>query len=104
MAIMSVIYRTPKDKSAFDEHYFNVHVPLAKKLPGLRKYEVSMPPILSPTGHSDTYMIAHLYFDSLEDMKKAFATEEGKACAADRKILAPDNADVQIYLYDTKSV
>jgi uncharacterized protein (TIGR02118 family) len=104
MAVMTVVYRTPKNKEAFDEHYFKVHVPLAQKLPGLRKYEVSKAPILSPTGHADTYMVANLYFDTLEDMKKAFATEEGKACAADRKILAPDNADVQIYLYDTTSV
>ncbi|PTK04380.1 EthD family reductase, partial [Mammaliicoccus sciuri] len=35
MAHMLVIYRTPKDPKAFDEHYFNVHVPLAKQLPGL---------------------------------------------------------------------
>ncbi|MGH6973834.1 MAG: EthD family reductase, partial [Stellaceae bacterium] len=39
MAHMVVIYKTPKDKAAFDRHYFGTHVPLAKKIPGLRKYE-----------------------------------------------------------------
>jgi uncharacterized protein (TIGR02118 family) len=41
---MTVIYRTPADTAAFDKHYFEMHVPLAKKLPGLRKYEVSTAP------------------------------------------------------------
>ena len=29
---------------AFDKHYFEAHVPIAKKIPGLRKYEVSRGP------------------------------------------------------------
>jgi hypothetical protein len=37
----------------------------------------------------------------MEAMKQAFASELGQQCAADRKILAPTNDDVQIYLYDT---
>jgi len=41
MARMVVIYRTPQNVEAFDRHYFQIHVPLAKKIPGLRKYEVS---------------------------------------------------------------
>ncbi len=50
MARMVVIYRTPKDVEAFDRHYFEIHVPLAKKIPGLRKYEVSDGPIATPLG------------------------------------------------------
>ena len=41
MARMVVIYKTPKDVAAFTGHYFETHVPLAKRLPGLRKYEVN---------------------------------------------------------------
>lgn len=41
MARLLVMYRTPKDAAAFDTHYFENHVPMAKKIPGLRKYEVS---------------------------------------------------------------
>ena len=35
MARMLVVYRTPNDPEAFDEHYFGVHVPMARQLPGL---------------------------------------------------------------------
>lgn len=103
MAIMTVIYKTPKDKEAFDKHYFEVHVPLAKQLPGLIKYEVGRGPIISTTGDNDVYLIGYLFFDNMETMKASFATEIGKACAADRKILAGDDM-VQIYLSDVSAV
>jgi uncharacterized protein (TIGR02118 family) len=100
MARMLVIYKTPKDPAAFDEHYFGVHVPLAKQLPGLRKYEVSKGPIVALAGASDPYLVATLHFDSLTAIKEAFATECGRACAADRRLLAPDEKDVQMFLFD----
>jgi uncharacterized protein (TIGR02118 family) len=101
MAQMTVIYRTPADKAAFDQHYFNIHIPLANQLPGLIKYEISKTPPVSITGHADTYLIGNLYFESMEAMKQSFASEIGQQCAADRRIFAPTNDDVQIYLYDT---
>lgn len=104
MARMMVIYRTPKDPAAFDRHYFEVHVPMAKKLPGLRRYEVSTRPIISPVGGKDAYLVATLDFDSLEAIKAAFASDCGRACAADRRILAPDDSDVQMYLFDARAV
>lgn len=101
---MVVIYRTPADPAAFDEHYFSVHVPLAKKLPGLRGYDVSRGPVLTPTGGGEPYLIATLVFDDRAAILAAFATPEGKACARDRKQLAPNDADVAIHLFDTADV
>jgi uncharacterized protein (TIGR02118 family) len=95
---MTVIYKTPKDIAAFDRHYFDLHIPLAKQLPGLIKYEINDGGIVSPTGHA-SYRIANLYFESMEAMKNSFASEIGQKCAADRRILAKDE-DVQIYLYN----
>ena len=103
MAKMTVIYKTPKDIEFFEKHYFEVHVPLARQLPGLLTYEINDGQIISTTGHSDTYRVANLYFDSMEAMMNAFKSETGQQCAAERKILAPNNEDVQIYLYDTKN-
>jgi uncharacterized protein (TIGR02118 family) len=101
---MIAIYKTPKNKEAFDKHYFDVHVPLAKQLPGLIKYDVGRSPVISTTGHSDVYCIGTLHFESMDALKKAFASPEGQACAADRKLLAPNNEDVQIYLFDPMDV
>lgn len=101
MAQMTVIYKTPKDIPFFEQHYFEVHIPLAQQLPGLLRYEISDGPIVSTTGHLDIYRVAHLYFESVEAMMTAFQSPIGQQCAADRKILA-DNEAVQIYLYATK--
>lgn len=104
MARMLVIYRRPADVVAFDEHYFSVHVPLAKALPGLLKYETSRGPIAPLAGASDTHLIALLQFASLQAIKDAFASELGRACAADRKRLAPNDQDVQIFLFDDQAL
>ena len=103
MARMLVVYRTPADPAAFDKHYFDVHVPLAKDLPGLKRYEVSKGSIVALAGAADTYLIGTLHFDSLAAIKEAFASECGRACAADRRILAPDDKDVQMFLFEDQS-
>jgi len=104
MARMVVIYRTPKNVEAFDRHYFEIHVPLAKKIPGLRKYEVSQGPITVVAGPSDVYLIGTLHFDDLDAMKKGFASPEGKAAGADRRLYAPDESGVQMFLFDSREV
>jgi uncharacterized protein (TIGR02118 family) len=104
MARMVVIYRTPKNVEAFDRHYFEIHVPLTKKLPGLRKYEVSDGPIAAPGGVSDVHLIGTLHFDDLAAIEKAFASAEGRAAGADRRLFAPDDSGVQMFLFDNKEV
>ena len=104
MARMVVIYRTPENVDDFDRHYFEVHIPLAKNLPGLRKYEVSKGSIISLAGASEAYLIATLHFDDLLGIKEAFASQCGLACAADRRVLAPNDADVQMFLFDSCEV
>jgi len=101
---MVVIYKTPQDPKAFDQHYFSVHVPMAKKLPGLRKYDVSRGSILTPAGGSTPYVIATLHFDDVPAIRNAFASPECQSCAADRRLLAPDDADLQMYLFETNDV
>ncbi len=104
MVRMIAIYKTPTNREFFDKHYFETHIPLAKTLPGLIRYEVAKGGILSTTGHDDVYCIGTLYFESLAAIKIAFASEEGKACAVDRRILAPHDHDVQIYIFDSIEV
>lgn len=99
MTRMVVIYRTPADPEAFDRHYFGVHIPLATQLPGLLNYEVSQGPVVPMASADETYRVAILTFASMQAMRSAFATEIGQACAADRRVLAPDPL-VQMFLFD----
>ncbi len=104
MAGMIAIYRTPVDQEAFDSHYFGTHIPLAKKMPGLLKYEVSQGPIKTLAGPEDIYLIGTLHFEDLETMTNSFASPEGRATAADRRIYAPDDSGVQIFAFDNREV
>ena len=104
MARMVVIYKTPADPAAFDKHYFDVHLPLASQLPGLRRYEVSKAPIIALAGAVDPYLVGTLHFDSMDAIREAFASECGRACAADRRILAPNDKDVQMLLFNDQCV
>lgn len=82
MVKLIALYKTPKDQQAFDSHYVNVHTPLVKKLPGLRKLEVAKI-TGAPIGEAQHYLIAEMYFDNQEAMQKSLSTQEGKATARD---------------------
>jgi hypothetical protein len=61
MAKLFVVYRIPRDPAEFDRYYAQVHTPLVKKIPGLRRLEVTRL-TGAPSGASDLYLIAELYF------------------------------------------
>lgn len=104
MARMVVIYRTPKDVAAFDRHYFDTHIPLSKKIPGLRKYEVSKGAIAAVAGRADVHLIGILHFDDMAALKNAFASPEGQAARADRRLFAPDDSGFEMFLFDDIAV
>ena len=104
MAQMIVIYRARKNPAAFDRHYSQVHVPLARQLPGLRSFETSSGPIISLYGAVEAHLVSTLHFDSLSDINAAITSLCGRACAADRRELAPHAHDVQMFLFDSRSI
>jgi len=104
MAHMIVIYKTPRNPAAFDQHYFEVHVPLARRLPGLRRFETNVGPIISLSGASEVHSVSTLQFGSLADINAAFMSECGRACAADRLQLVSHASDVQMFLFDSRSL
>ena len=100
MAQMIVLYKSPKDPATFDHHYATTHIPLAKKIPGLRKYEVSRGPIMTPFGPSAYHLVATLHFDDIQAMQSSFASPEGRAAGADAQSIA----DLEILLFDDHEV
>ena len=66
----------------FTKHWLNIHVPLAKTLPGVRRYVaniVKKPPNREPDFHG----VVELWFDDVESMKKAFASPMGQITQQD---------------------
>jgi uncharacterized protein (TIGR02118 family) len=102
MARLVVLYKTPTDGAAFERYYFETHVPIAKKIPGLRKYEVSNGPVGTPAGASNLHLIATLHFDDLAAIQHAFASAEGKATAEDVQNFATGGVDM--YFFESREV
>jgi uncharacterized protein (TIGR02118 family) len=102
LADLVVLYKTPTDSAAFDKYYVETHIPLAKKLPGLRKYTVTKGPIATPAGPSPLYLIAILSFDSMAAIGAAFASPEGKVTAADVPKFA--TGGVELHFAETAEV
>lgn len=82
-----VLYPRPTDTAAFERHYFEVHVPLAPRLPGLRRYPVSRDPA-QIRGAEPYHLIAELDWDDMDSLRRDFASPLGQETARDVDRLA----------------
>ena len=102
MAKLVVLYRKPSDPAAFDAHYASTHAPLAKKIPGLKRYEISTGPVSTQAGDSPYPLVATLSFDSVGAVHAGLESSEGQAAAGDLANFAQAGADLLIF--DSKDV
>ena len=101
MAQLLVLYNTPADTAAFDSYYHQTHVPLAKKIPGLRGYTINDGGVQAIAGTAP-YLVATLSFDSMADIQAALVSAEGQAAAADLPNFA--SAGATLLIFDSKTV
>jgi len=99
MALILVLYNPPADPAAFDAYYFATHVPIARKIPGLRKMTFNAAPPLAIVG-SAPHLVAALEFDSMNAIQAALASPEGQATAADLGNFA--HGGVTVLAFDTR--
>jgi uncharacterized protein (TIGR02118 family) len=83
MIKLTVLYNPPADPAAFDAYYFGTHVPLANKLPGLARMEVSKLSGSLDGSPAPYHLAADLYFASTDALMAALGSPEGAAVAAD---------------------
>lgn len=100
MAKIVALYKTPADPDAFDAHYFKKHVPITKKVPWLRKFEVSAGAVNTPAGPSPWHLVAVLSFDSPATLQAALSSAEGQAAVNDLANFA--QAGVDLVIFDAK--
>jgi uncharacterized protein (TIGR02118 family) len=74
---LTVLHNIPADRAAFDQYYDSVHLPLAKKLPGVRRFTVARP--ASPSYH----VVAVLEWDDEQAYQASMDSPEGQAALAD---------------------
>jgi uncharacterized protein (TIGR02118 family) len=93
---------TPTDAEAFDRHYRDVHIPLANKMPGLRRYSLSRN--LKPVRGDAPYCVAELEWDDPEAMKRDVESPEGKATGEDVEFMKQWSPGVQSMIYELDDV
>ncbi len=102
MAKLIAVYKTPKNVAAFNEYYFAKHAPLAKKITGLRSYQVSDGPVGLPMEAGGIHLVAILEFDSVEAIQTGLGSPEGQATAGDLANFA--DGGVELITFNTKSL
>jgi len=96
MVKLVVAYGHPQDPEAFDRHYTQVHMPLAEKIPNVRRFEAGR--VLGTVDGSQApyYFIAELWFDSTEELQAALGSPEGQAAGTDVGNFATGGATLMI--------
>ena len=97
MTKLLVIYRKPKNTAAFDAYYASTHIPLAQKIPGLQRYEVSTGKVAAPGGETDAHLVATLHFASMADLQAALGSAQGQAAAGDLGNFADGGVELLIF-------
>ena len=95
------LYETPADPEAFDRYYREIHIPLGRRLPGLRRYTVSRD--AAAVRSAPYHLVAELDWDTMDELRAAFASPEGRATAADAARLA-ELAPVRSMIFITDDV
>ena len=68
------LYKQPSDPQAFDQAYFNTHLPLMQKVPGLLRTEVTR--FTRTLMGEGLYMMAEMYFTDSSSLKAAMRSPE----------------------------
>ena len=89
LKFMVVLYRRPGLPVAeFFHHLQRVHAPLAKALPGLKRYTQNHVAPDSKRNHPGWDAIVELYFENRESMESAWASPQGAASDSDLPLFA----------------
>lgn len=101
MIRLTVLYGHPKDPAEFDRYYREVHIPIARKMKGLRGWTIGKCQSATPGEKPPYYMIVGLYAESREAMEAILDSPEGRATVADVPNFATGGVT---FLYDDEEV
>ena len=89
MIKLLALFTRPEDPAAFDQHYNEVHLPLIRQVPGLRRLVLNRV-WGAPRGEPAYYQIAEMWFDDRPAFDAAMASPENRAAGKDLMSFARD--------------
>lgn len=93
-----VLYPEPADRAGFIQYYESTHLPLARKLPGLRSWRYTTEVAPQADGSAAPYFaVFEAEFDDVDAFRAAMSSPEGRAVGADVPNYATGGAVVLDY-------
>jgi uncharacterized protein (TIGR02118 family) len=83
MITATLLYGHPADADAFEKYYKETHLPLASKMNGVEKLQLTKFVSAPDGGQAAYYRMAELYFAGPGQMQQAMSSPEGLAAVAD---------------------
>jgi uncharacterized protein (TIGR02118 family) len=96
MIKLTVLYTPPTDPAAFDAYYQATHAPLVEQIPGLLRFERAHVVATADGSPPPYYLIAELYFETMERFQAGMASPQGQATAADVANFAANAATLMV--------
>lgn len=98
---LTVLYGHPENPAEFDRYYHEVHIPLAKKMKGLKGWTIGKCISAEADSAPSYYLIVSLYAESAAAMQAILDSPEGKETVADVSNFATGGVT---FLYDEEEV
>ena len=97
MHTLVVLYGHPLDPEAFRRYYRDVHLPLARNIPGIREFRQSQQ-LTAPEDSAPYFALFEADFDDEPAMQKAMTSAEGQLANADIPNFATGGVTVFTYV------
>jgi uncharacterized protein (TIGR02118 family) len=98
---LTVLYGHPDDPAEFDRYYREVHLPLARKMKGLKGWTIGKCESAVADEPPPFYLIVGLYAETRADLEAMLASPEGQAAVADVPRFATGGAT---FMFDAEEV
>jgi len=83
MIKVTVLYGNPLDSEVFENYYANIHLPIAAKMSGHEKLELTKFMNAADGEKPSYYRMAEFWYKNIETMQQAMGSPEGRATAGD---------------------
>ena len=93
---VTVLYQHPNDPEHFEQYFKNEHLPLALKMPGVSRIEVTNFHSSAYGGKPEYFKMSEIFFSSRIVMEETMGSPEGQATIND--LLNLTSAGVKVIL------
>lgn len=98
---LTILYGHPDDPEEFDRYYYEEHIPIARRMEGLKGWTIGKLEPVTPGEKLPYYMVVSLFADTREDLEAILASPEGQAAADDVPNFATGGAT---FMFDDEEV